>query len=146
MQRVGLHKTQAFDGGRQAQGFEQRAGHGVTAQVGKGEGGHEGHFDGFVQVSPCDGVLVERKIRNLVYEMKVAIHQFRAGLSHYVAQAQAGTVIEISRFGKPVAKLVGVPLTASAGLARLMTRGAVQWSGGKPTLNPRSNWLLTASR
>ena len=68
--------------------------------------------------------------------MKVAIHQFRAGLSHYVAQAQAGKVIEISRFGKPVAKLVGVPLTASAGLARLMTRGAVQWSGGKPTLRP----------
>ena len=68
--------------------------------------------------------------------MKVAIHQFRAGLSHYVAQAQAGKVIEITRFGKPVVKLAGIPKTGSSGLSRLVATGAVKWSGGKPMFIP----------
>lgn len=67
--------------------------------------------------------------------MQVAMHQLKAGLSKYVAQAQAGEVIAITSHDKPVAMLVGIPVTRSAGLSRLLASGAVRWSGGKPRLD-----------
>lgn len=67
--------------------------------------------------------------------MKVAINQLKSGLSRYVAKARAGEVIEITSHDKPVARLVGVPITDSAGVARLIARGAATWGGGKPALH-----------
>lgn len=66
--------------------------------------------------------------------MRIAMHELKAGLSRYVAQANAGAVIEITSHDKPVARLVGVPHARSPGVARLLARGAAQWSGTKPAL------------
>ena len=67
--------------------------------------------------------------------MQIAMHQLKAGLSKYVAQAQAGEVIAITSHDTPVAMLIGIPATSNAGLARLLASGAVQWAGGKPRLD-----------
>ena len=69
--------------------------------------------------------------------MKIAMHQFKAGLSHYVAQARAGEVIEITSHDKPVARLIGVPEAIPAGIGRLIASGAATWSGRKFKLPPR---------
>ncbi|HSI50139.1 MAG TPA: type II toxin-antitoxin system prevent-host-death family antitoxin [Ideonella sp.] len=68
--------------------------------------------------------------------MQVAIHELKAGLSKYLAQARAGEVIEVTSHNKPVARLVGIPQAEVPGLARLLASGAVQWSGEKPSLQP----------
>ena len=68
--------------------------------------------------------------------MRVAMHEFKAGLSRYVARAQAGEVFELTSHDKPVARLVGIPARLEPGLARLMASGAVHWSGGKPGCHP----------
>jgi prevent-host-death family protein len=65
--------------------------------------------------------------------MQVPIHELKAGLSHYLAQAQAGEVVEVTSHRKPVARIVGVPATDNAGLAALTMQGAVSWNGAKPT-------------
>jgi prevent-host-death family protein len=75
--------------------------------------------------------------------MRIAMHELKAGLSRYVAQARAGEVIEITSHDKPVARLVGVPPAQPPGVARLLARGAAQWSGRKPT--PRAAVPLAAS-
>ncbi len=64
--------------------------------------------------------------------MRIAMHQLKAGLSHYVAQARAGEVIVVTSHDKPVARIVGIPLADPSGVGRLLARGAAQWSGGKP--------------
>ena len=56
--------------------------------------------------------------------MKIAVHEFKLGLSRYVAQARAGTVIELTSHDKPVARIIGIPATESPGLTRLLARGA----------------------
>ncbi len=66
--------------------------------------------------------------------MRIAMHQLKIGLSRYVAQARAGTVIEITSHDKPVARIVGIPATEQIGVARLLTSGAATWGGGKPAL------------
>lgn len=68
--------------------------------------------------------------------MQVAIHALKAGLSRYVALARAGTVVEVTSHHQPVARLVGIPATDSPGLQRLLSRGAIQWPGGKPNFTP----------
>lgn len=68
--------------------------------------------------------------------MKIAMHQLKAGLSRYVAQARAGEVIEITSHDKPVARLIGVPEGVSAGLAKMLASGSAQWGGGKPAFRP----------
>ena len=68
--------------------------------------------------------------------MQIAIRELRSGLSGYVARACAGEVIVITSRGKPVARLVGAPADGSAGVARLLARGAATWGGGKPALHP----------
>jgi len=68
--------------------------------------------------------------------MQVAINELKAGLSRYVALARSGTVIEVTSHQKPVARLVGITATDSPGMQRLLSSGAVQWQGGKPTFAP----------
>jgi prevent-host-death family protein len=66
--------------------------------------------------------------------MQIPLNEFRADLLHWVAQAQAGEVIEITSHDQPVARVIGIPSAQPAGLTRLKTLGAVQWVGGKPNL------------
>ena len=54
----------------------------------------------------------------------------------HVAQARAGEMIEITSHDKPVARLIGVPEADTAGIAKLLARGAAKWRGGKPTYRP----------
>lgn len=68
--------------------------------------------------------------------MKIAMHKFKAALSRYVARAQAGEVIELTSHDKPVARVIGIPAEQPPGVARLVARGAAQWDGGKPALQP----------
>ena len=68
--------------------------------------------------------------------MNVAMHELKSGLSRYVAQARAGETIEITSHGKPVARIVGIPSVGGTGIKRLLARGAAQWQGGKPALQP----------
>ncbi len=68
--------------------------------------------------------------------MRVPIHQLKAGLSRYIAKARAGEVIEVTSHDKPVARIVGIPTTGRAGVARLLARGAAQWGGSKPSFQP----------
>lgn len=64
------------------------------------------------------------------------MHQLKSGLSRYVAQAQAGEIIEITSHDKPVARIIGIPAAGSVGITRLLSCGAAQWTGGKPALRP----------
>lgn len=65
---------------------------------------------------------------------RVPIRQFKARLSHYLAQAGAGHgVIEITSHRKVVARVTGVPSEAGEGIRRLIAAGAVSWRGGKPS-------------
>jgi prevent-host-death family protein len=68
--------------------------------------------------------------------MKIAMHQLKAGLSRYIAQARAGEVIEVTSHDKPVARIVGIPAADPTGVARLLASGAAQWRGGRPALHP----------
>lgn len=65
--------------------------------------------------------------------MQVSIREFKAHLSRYLAQAQEGQSLNITSHRRVVAHIVGVPLTESAGITRLLAGGTAQWKGGKPT-------------
>lgn len=56
----------------------------------------------------------------------------KAKLSGFVARARQGEVIVITSHDKPVARLVGVPAAASAGVQVLLASAAAAWAGGKP--------------
>jgi len=64
--------------------------------------------------------------------MQVSIQEFKSHLSRYVGQAQSGQLIELTSHRKVVARIVGVPSTASAGVSSLLLAGVAAWQGGKP--------------
>lgn len=64
--------------------------------------------------------------------MQVGIRELKSDLSHVLAQAQAGEVIEVTSHKRPIARIVGIPADSDAGLRQLMASGAVSWAGGKP--------------
>lgn len=65
------------------------------------------------------------------------MHKLKAGLSRYMAQARAGEIIEVTSHNRPIARIVGIPSVGPSGVTRrLLVRGAAQWSGGKPALQP----------
>jgi len=68
--------------------------------------------------------------------MRIPMHELKSGLSRYIAQARTGELIEITSHDKPVARIVGIPPTGKAGVARLLARGAAHWGGGKPSPLP----------
>lgn len=64
---------------------------------------------------------------------RVPIREFKARLSHYLAQATAQYgVIEVTSHKKVVARVTGVPAKAPEGVAALIASGAASWGGGKP--------------
>lgn len=64
--------------------------------------------------------------------MQVSIREFKAHLSHYLAQAQSGQALDVTSHRKVVARIIGVPAPDSVGVARIVAGGAGQWGGGKP--------------
>ena len=64
--------------------------------------------------------------------MQVSMREFKSHLSSYVSHAQSGQLIELTSHRKVVARLIGVPVTDSVGMAKLLAAGAATWQGGKP--------------
>ena len=65
---------------------------------------------------------------------RIPMREFKARLSHYLAQAGAGRgAIEITSHKRVVARVTGVPRQAGEGVKALVASGAATWSGGKPT-------------
>ncbi len=60
------------------------------------------------------------------------VREFKAHLSRYLAEVQAGRVLEITRHRRPVARVVGIPDQTGPGLASMLAAGEADWSGGKP--------------
>ncbi|MES0874669.1 type II toxin-antitoxin system Phd/YefM family antitoxin [Sinimarinibacterium thermocellulolyticum] len=64
---------------------------------------------------------------------QIPVHELKARLSHYLAQARRGRPIEITSHRRVVAKLIGVsPHDEANGLARYIAEGKATWNGGKP--------------
>ena len=63
---------------------------------------------------------------------RVPIREFKARLSHYLAQAGKHGVIEVTSHRRVVARVTGVLPDAGDAIARLIAKGAVAWQGGKP--------------
>lgn len=68
--------------------------------------------------------------------MRIPMHELKAGLSRYIAQARTGEVIEVTSHDKSVARIVGIAPTDKGGVTRLLARGAAHWGGGKPSPLP----------
>lgn len=64
--------------------------------------------------------------------MQVSMQEFKSHLARYIQEAQSGQAIELTSHRKVVARVVGVPQTGTAGLARLVAEGKASWQGGKP--------------
>ena len=57
--------------------------------------------------------------------MNIPVREFKARLSYFLACAQAGEAVEVTSHGKLIARIVGVPPQADAGLRRLMAAGVL---------------------
>ena len=64
--------------------------------------------------------------------MQVSMQEFKSHLSHYVSEAQSGQLVELTSHRKVVARIIGVPSSASAGVSSLLAAGVATWQGGKP--------------
>ena len=64
--------------------------------------------------------------------MHVAIQELKTNLSRVLSFAQNGEVIEVTSHNKPIARIIGIPPQASAGLRNLMASGALAWRGREP--------------
>lgn len=73
--------------------------------------------------------------------MSIAIRELKASLSRVLSRAQAGEIIEVTSHNKPIARIVGIPPDAEAGLRTLIASGSLSWRGGKPT--PRAPLEMT---
>lgn len=66
---------------------------------------------------------------------RVSVRDFKARLSHYLGQAQAGEIIEVTSRRRVVARVVGaprIPEGVAPAVAKMIESGAATWSGGKP--------------
>ena len=64
--------------------------------------------------------------------MEVSVREFKSRLSSYLARAQAGEELVITSHKHPVARVIGLPADAPAGLRHLLQTGEAEWHGGKP--------------
>lgn len=74
--------------------------------------------------------------------MSIAVRELKASLSRVLSRAQEGEIIKVTSHIKPIARIVGIPLHAEAGLRGLIASGALSWSGGKP--RPKAPLEMTA--
>lgn len=70
--------------------------------------------------------------------MPATIRELKASLSSVLSRAQGGEIIEITSHNKPIARIIGIPRHAEAGLRGLIANGTLSWSGGKP--RSRAPW------
>lgn len=63
---------------------------------------------------------------------QVAVREFKSHLSRYLAEASAGTTIEIASHRKVVARVTGVAPPPTDGLARMAAKALVTCGSGKP--------------
>ena len=63
---------------------------------------------------------------------QIPVREFKARLSHFLAQAGTHGAIEVTSHRRVVARVIGVPPQANDAIARLIAKGAVAWQGGKP--------------
>jgi prevent-host-death family protein len=75
--------------------------------------------------------------------MRISMHELRSDLSHYVARARAGEVIEVTSHGQLVVRIVGIPAADFSGVASLLESGAAEWAGGKPAFRPAVRLPIT---
>lgn len=68
--------------------------------------------------------------------MQIAVRELKSRLSQVLAQARAGEPVEVRSHNVPIARIVGIPVTANDSLRQLASRGAITWSGRKPELVP----------
>lgn len=68
--------------------------------------------------------------------MRVAIRELKSSLSHILAQAQRGEVVEVTSHNKPIARIFGIPAQMGTGLRALVAEGGLTWRGSKPDLAP----------
>jgi len=68
--------------------------------------------------------------------MHVAIRELKAGLSRILSRAQEGEIIEVTSHNKSIARIIGIPPQAGAGLRGMIASGGLCWNGGKPRLTP----------
>lgn len=66
--------------------------------------------------------------------MSIAVRELKANLSQVLSRAQEGEIIEVTSHNKPIARIVGIPSHADAGLRGLIASGAMSWSSKKPIL------------
>lgn len=66
--------------------------------------------------------------------MCVAIRELKSGLSHILAQAQRGEVVEMTSHNKLVARILGVSAGADTSLQALIGGGGLACRSGKPDL------------
>jgi len=63
----------------------------------------------------------------------VSISELRAGLSRYLAQVKAGTILVVTVRGKPVAQIMPFAQSLEDRMQALVDAGFIQWSGRKLT-------------
>lgn len=64
--------------------------------------------------------------------MQVSVHELKAHLSKYLADARRGQEIEVTSHRRVVGRLVGVPDGSDTAISRLLRKGLATWGGGKP--------------
>ena len=62
----------------------------------------------------------------------VSTREFKARLSHYLAQAGKGRAVQITRHRKVIARVTGVAAADMRGVAGVLAAGAGAWDGRKP--------------
>ena len=67
----------------------------------------------------------------------VGVREFKARLSHYIREIQAGHTITVTDRGRPVGYLVPATTDLQSRLQAMQNAGLLHWSGHKPKLgNP----------
>lgn len=64
--------------------------------------------------------------------MQIAVRQFKAQVSNYIALAQQGETIDITSHKRPVARMVGLPKTIDHAAETLLRHPAISWGASKP--------------
>jgi prevent-host-death family protein len=63
--------------------------------------------------------------------MQLATHDFKSGLSGYLAAVQAGATIEITSHKRPIARVIPIPQQIGRRMDDLIRAGLITW-GGQP--------------
>jgi len=74
-----------------------------------------------------------------VVASQVSVRDLKTHLSEWLARAQAGEVVEVTSYRKPIARITAVkPADSgiSSPLQKAIDEGLISWNGQKPNLPP----------